>query len=227
MYSTFILFCSVIPPLLLLPPFLFCCDGLSQWWVLSHRGLCKVKLQHSHSIRQLAKWAFRSYCSFSQSWEVICVLCKYDQEKKSWRIFIFHLTSFITVFRSSPASSIALFLLLRPSYSVRPFSLPLFPFIAPSISLIHIFPISCNTSPPRHRSLFLYPSQVTPVRPLIRILSLSKCIVTGGWQSCVCMCVSTYVSVWQFGQLVGGDDGSRLAFLTWQGAALATDLTVI
>lgn len=44
-------------------------------------------------------------------------------------------------------------------------------------------------------SLSLSPSQVTPARPLIRILSLSKCIVTGGWQLCVCVCVFTRVWV--------------------------------
>lgn len=93
------------------------------------------------------------------------------------------------------------------------------------------FPVSPSTfllpsKSPSSFPLSPSPSQVTPVRPLIRILSLGKCIVTSRWQLHVCVCVHVYASVWQFGQVVGGDEGSRLAFLTWQRAALTTDLTV-
>lgn len=80
--------------------------------------------------------------------------------------------------------------------------LPLFPFISPypSISLVHIYqspttPLFHHTNLPFSLSLSLSLSQVTPARPLIRILSLSKCIVTGGWQPCVCVCVSMRVWV--------------------------------
>lgn len=50
----------------------------------------------------------------------------------------------------------------------------------------------------------LPPSQVTPVRPLIRILSLSKCIVTVGWQlrvcvrPCACECVTVWAGCWRW-----------------------------
>lgn len=150
---------------------------------------------------QLGKRAFGSYWDcFSHSWEVIfCVLCKCDREKNRVDVF-FHLTFFCPFFfvthsfTSSPFSSPSLhvslsvtttptsFVLLPPLFLF----LPLLPFISPypSISLVHIFQSTHNTSLPPYKSpsfsLALSPSQVTPARPLIRILSLSKCIVTGG-----------------------------------------------
>lgn len=73
-----------------------------------------------------------------------------------------------------------------PSHRTCPqFPLSPYTFLLPSKS-----PSSFPLSPS--------PSQVTPVRPLIRILSLGKCIVTGRWQLHVCVCprVCERVTVW-------------------------------
>ena len=152
-------------------------------------------------MKQLGKRAFRSYWDcFSHSWEVIwSVLCKCDQEKNRVDVCSF-IRLFIHSFTPSPFS-VSLFplhhficLFLSPQRRQAPVSthLRFFSFYLSSPSSLLTLPSHSSTfsNLTQHLSSaiqislflspFLSPSQVTPARPLIRILSLSKCIVTGG-----------------------------------------------
>lgn len=153
---------------------------------------------------QLGKRAFRSnWDCFSHSWEVICfVLCKCAQgEKPSWCVSS---SDFFTSLTPSPlllsiTSCVSLCHLNVDELHSRATSLPLhlpLPFHlthpgSPTIPFLHHPNLPLPLSP----ALSFSPSQVTPARPLIRILSLSKCIVTAGWQLGVCVCVSKRVWV--------------------------------